>query len=61
MICGDAMVQFPQQIQLSLSKMADTDLDKVLSLSPSVLERRQLLERKLEDLEKGLAILEDLH
>jgi len=59
MICGDTMLSFPEKIRVSLAKVSDEDLEKVLSLSPSDLERRKALKRKLDDLEQGLAILDD--
>jgi len=60
MICGDAMLSCPETIRLSLAKVSDEDLEKVLSLSSSDLERREALKRKLNDLEQGLSILDDL-
>lgn len=60
MICGDAMLQLPQKARLGLSSISDVELERVLSLSSSVLERRKSLELMVQELDKGLKILDDL-
>eukprot|EP00977_Amphora_coffeiformis_P003507 scaffold657_cov214-Amphora_coffeaeformis.AAC.1 len=61
MICGDAMLSIPEKIRHSLStRVSDDELEKVLSLSPRVVAERNALKLKVEELENGLKILDEL-
>jgi len=60
MVCGDALLNFPDKMKNMLSLMTDEELNKLISVTQDDAPRRSNLTRKLSDIQEGLEVLEDL-
>jgi hypothetical protein len=60
MTCGDVLLDFPDKFNARLLLVSDKELDKLISLLHDVITKRVNLKRKLDDLNEGLKVFNEL-
>lgn len=60
MTCGDVLLDFPDKFNACLLLVSDNELEKLISLPPDVVTKRVNLKRKLDDLNEGLKVFNEL-